>query len=168
MLPNPPSWQPRLPRTTSCTSKSAKNTSPTTASGVGRMGSSPKAATPAAAASRFVWRLCLPNPAAPSPTRDSRRDPPQGPQAEADEVIKPADRRPEWVAKRHGATFVYIAPSRTWTAANSWFSCRNLGFPFDRAVETAVAKDLRAEGVGLLCDFNNAPQASGTSRGMHL
>lgn len=73
------------------------------------------------------------------------------------------------VAKRHGATFVYIAPTRTWTAANSWFSCRNLGFPFDRAVETAVAADLRAEGVGLLCDFNNAPQASdNTSRRMSL
>lgn len=48
------------------------------------------------------------------------------------------------IAKRHGAQHVnYTEPNGE---KRGWFTCPNLGQPFDRAIERAVMRDIDAAG----------------------
>lgn len=45
------------------------------------------------------------------------------------------------IAKKHGASLVnYTEPNGI---KRHWFECRNLGYPFDRAIELAVLKEIK-------------------------
>lgn len=52
--------------------------------------------------------------------------------------------RIEAIAQQHDAELVgpVNIPGNGWQA---WFTCRNLGFPFDRATERAVRADIEAD-----------------------
>jgi hypothetical protein len=49
----------------------------------------------------------------------------------------------EEIADRHDATFIYM--NTPGNRHKSWFSCRNLGEPFNRNTARAVAEDIERE-----------------------
>lgn len=58
-------------------------------------------------------------------------------------ITRDQARKLERIAKRHDATLVEVVLPGV--GYQRWFAGPNLGFPFDRAVETAVACEIAAE-----------------------